>query len=157
LGHSTSISVAGPRFMLRRSIPSDGTRHEHRGTSNGTTLSLAECLCRTTDRLDPPRMSGPCNDLQRTRVTAHPEIVFCLLRKIAHTFGTGKRFSHSSARPTALDGKSDRHTTSWWSPPSLRTSGRLKAFAPNENKMILGYSCAHICNRISSFIPMSCP
>src|SRR5260370_40128679 len=39
-------------------------------------LSLAERVCRKADRFNSPRMSGSCINLQRARITPHPEIVF---------------------------------------------------------------------------------
>jgi putative transposase len=53
LGHSAEIHSARPGFMLRRTLPSDGSGVEHPGDPERTALSLAERLCRKANRLDP--------------------------------------------------------------------------------------------------------
>src|SRR5215469_3685352 len=53
LGYRASIPAARPRWLLRRTRPSNHSRHGHPGDSERATLSLAECICTAVDRLDP--------------------------------------------------------------------------------------------------------
>jgi hypothetical protein len=72
-----------PRFLLRDRDSCYGA--EFRETAEAMNIEeilsaprspWQNGLCRKTDRLDSTRVSGPCDDLQRARITPHPEIVF---------------------------------------------------------------------------------
>ena len=66
-------------------------RHGHSGQANCTSLTLAECLCRTVDRIDPPRVLGPRYCFGRGTSASDSEILCRLLqlRQNASVFAQG--------------------------------------------------------------------
>src|SRR6516165_5276747 len=71
----------------------------------------------------------------------HSEIVFRLLRELAHSLGPGQRCTDSSPGSTALAGESDCLTSGRRLAPSLRTS-TLKSSSIEPR--IIGDLCAHL-------------
>src|ERR1039458_3941289 len=65
--------------------------HGHPRQANCTSLTLAEWLCRTADRIDPTQVSGSCGDLGRGTSAPDSKIIRRLLqlRQNASVFAQG--------------------------------------------------------------------
>src|SRR5216684_438823 len=91
--------------------------HGHSGQANCTSLTLAEWLCRTVDRIDPARVLGPRYCFGRGRSASDSEILCRLLqlRQNASVFAQGcADFSSDSS-----DRKHSFTPDPWWTSSPL--------------------------------------
>jgi hypothetical protein len=96
-------------------------------SNHRTPESVAERLCRATDRFDTSGMSGSCGNSQPTASASSAEELLCLLSLLPDASGaregcTGAARHHGSWQ-------NHRHSASRRAPPSLRTQNCLKAGA----------------------------
>src|SRR5664279_3867103 len=59
LGRGSRLHDPRPGLHLWHHRHTSIARHGHSGQANCTSLTLAEWLCRTVDRIDPPRVLAP--------------------------------------------------------------------------------------------------
>jgi len=121
-----------PRYLLRDRDASYGQDFRKQVDAMGIAevvsaapLTLAECICRTGDRFDSPRVSGSHRDLQRAPSAPRPLNIYRLLPPNAHASFTRQRLPGIAPRHATQDRKSRRHSTSQWPASPLRASRRL--------------------------------
>lgn len=114
LRQGAALSVAGSRWQLRKDISPSGKVVGDPGGSDGTAIALAECLRRTPDRIDPPRMLGSCDRHELRRSAPRSKILFQILRAIPHSPALGEGRPDQPADSAYLDGENHRNPSSWW-------------------------------------------
>src|ERR1035437_7356324 len=75
LGRGSRLHDPRPGSHLWHHRHTSIARHGHPGQAYRASLALAEWLCRTVDRIDPPRVSGSCRDLGRVAFASDSAIV----------------------------------------------------------------------------------
>ncbi len=100
MGRGSGLHDPRPGSHLWHHRHTSIARHGHSGQANCTSLTLAEWLCRTVDRIDPARVLGPRYCFGRGTSASDSEILCQLLqlRQNASVFAQGcADFSPGSA------------------------------------------------------------
>src|SRR3954454_21643467 len=82
LEHGTTVSAPGSGPDLRPRVCGAGESDGYSAGPVSPTVSLAAGLRRTGDRVDSPRMSGPCPRFQRRLTPSHADRVLHLLSSL---------------------------------------------------------------------------
>jgi hypothetical protein len=80
LGWCSALHDPRPRSHLRHRRHTPIARHVHSRQAHCTSLTLAERLCRTADRIDPARVLGPHHCLRRGAPAPDSKIIRRLLQ-----------------------------------------------------------------------------
>jgi hypothetical protein len=89
---------SGSDLRPRRHTPIAG--HGHPGQAYRTRVTLAEWLCRTADRVDPPRVLGSYRGFWRGPATPNPAILRSLLQRHQNAPVIGQRCVSRPVQPT---------------------------------------------------------
>ena len=81
LGSGTPIPHPGPRRLVRPCRNATSRCHGHSGPTNRAAIALAEWTRRTTHRLDPARVPGPCRGPGRRAPAPDPRHLCQLLQR----------------------------------------------------------------------------
>ena len=103
LGSGTSIPHPGPRRLVRPCRNATSRCHGHPGPTNGAAIALAEWTRRTTHRLDPARVPGPCRDPGRRAPAPDPRHLCQLLQRTPNSPISDQR------HPAPSCGRAPRH------------------------------------------------
>src|ERR1035437_2309130 len=145
LGWGSALYEPRPGSHLWHHRHTPIVRHGHPGQANCTSLTVAEWLFRTADRIDPARVLGPRYCFGRGTSAPDSKIIRLLLqlRQNASVFAQGcADFSSDSS-----DRKHSFKPDSWQASPSLRpdlnfryTQGRIAAGTLQQRGSAVRYS-----------------
>jgi hypothetical protein len=78
VGDCTALSAARPRQIVWSGLPSSRSSDGHHGGHHRPAISLAEPICRASDRFDPPRMPRSRYHPQRASLAPRPVELFSI-------------------------------------------------------------------------------
>jgi hypothetical protein len=117
-----------PGYLLRIAIRSSGrslgpsSGDGHQAGAFSAALALAACLCRTGNRHDPTRVSGPRDRVQRTKSPVALAWFHGLLSSNPDTLGIAERHARASAHPVC-ESQAGHFDSRGRRTPSFITSG----------------------------------
>src|SRR4051812_40867015 len=112
------------RHHLQRALPSASGEHGHRRGRLRSGKPLAESVRGTRDRLNPPRVFGPCDRAQCIASATHPHDVRALLSSNPDSPGAGEGCAGSAAG-VAICWTDRRDSGSGRASSPLRAEGRV--------------------------------
>jgi hypothetical protein len=122
VGHCSALSAARSGRVVRLGVLQPGRGDGDHRSRHGTTLTLAERICRTRHRFDSPRVSGSHRDLQRAPSAPRPLLVSRLLPTHPYSSFTRQGLPGPSPGHATQDRKGRRHPESRRPASPLRTS-----------------------------------
>ena len=137
------------RHHLQRALPPASGEHGHRRGRLRSGEPLAESVRRTRDRLNPPRVLGPCDRAQCITSATHPHDVRALLSSKPDSPGAGEGCAGSAAGVTVIRWTDRRDSGSGRASSPLRTEGRVAP--PPAPACDATVPSAHPCTQLVSF------
>jgi hypothetical protein len=120
------VPAARPRQHLRPALPTPRRGSGTGGSPDRSSLTLAVALCRTVDRLDPPRVFRPRYRAQSSSFAPLAQSLFRRLPPKSDPLGLGQRCPGTTTRAGSGGGQDRRAPPGGRSAPSLRTPGGLR-------------------------------
>src|SRR5262245_36202855 len=100
------------------------------GSAHGYPISLAEPICRKTNRFDSPRMFGSCDCHERVLAGTADRLLPGLLSRLAESSFAWEGLSRWKSGGTAGTGPNCRRAESRRASPSIPTPSRLNSLPP---------------------------
>ena len=117
LGANPSRSDPRSGCLLRQLIRSSRSLARHSRSSDVCTPALAERVCGTPDRLDPPGMPGPHRGDRRAASAPYPQMLHGVLQRGAHASIVKQGCAHLEGHPVR---RAHRNAAcAWWTAPSV--------------------------------------